>query len=578
MRRVINLLVLATLVGAGIGGVQPARAAERSFPETNQTVGGRMLDFWNVNGGLAVFGLPISDQRSERTDVGRFAVQHFERARLELHPEHQAPYDVLLGRLGDDLLRRQGRDWRTEPNQDNPLGGSCLRFEQTQRDVCGPFLDYWRSHGLRDPRLNPYQRSLALFGLPLTGVKMERNTSGDNVLTQWFERARFEYHPNNPQPYTVLLGRLGAENYAPQNPNGGITRYKTVALPDIGRTLTIPVGFEIQTIGEGLRRPRFMAQDADGTLYVAEQDAGEVTRWRDTNGDGKLEKQQTFAADLPIVSSLAFTPEGLVAATETELVLLRPGQHGSVTRQVLTSLPSGSRDLYGHRTRTVILGPDNKLYVSIGSSCDLCEETDPLRATVTRYNRDGSQPEIVARGLRNSVGIAFRPGTSELWGVDNGRNGLGEHLPPEELNLLVQGGDYGWPYCHGDRQTSPEFNNPARCANTIAPAWTMDAHTAPLGLNFYDGLNFPPTYQGHAIIARHGAAASEVARLSGYDVIRVGFKNGRPVSQETLVSGWLVDNAWWGRPAGVLVDRDGSLIISDDGSGRLYRLRYTGNV
>jgi glucose/arabinose dehydrogenase len=578
MRRAITLLALAILAGAALISVRPAQAAERTFPETNQTVGGPLLDFWNSNGGLPVFGLPISDQRSERTDVGRFAVQHFERGRLELHPENQAPYNVLLGRLGDDLLRRQGRDWHAEPNQGNPLGGSCLRFDQTEREVCGPFLDYWRSHGLRDPRLNQHQRSLALFGLPLTGVKRERNTSGDEVLTQWFERARFEYHPNNPNPYKVLLGRLGAETYAPQSPNGEPTRYRTVTLPELGRTLTIPVGFEIQLIADGLRRPRFMAQGDDGTLYVAEQDAGEVTRWRDTNGDGKLEQQATFATGLPLVSSLAFTPDGLIAATETQLVLLRPGSDGIARKQVLAELPSGSRDLYGHRTRTVVQGPDGRLYVSIGSSCDLCVEQDPLRATITRYNRDGTQPEVMARGLRNSVGIAFRPGTQELWGVDNGRNGLGEQQPPEELNRIVQGGDYGWPYCHGNRQPSPEYTAAARCADTLPPAWTMSAHTAPLGLAFYDGLNFPPVYQGDAIVARHGAAASEVAQISGYDLLRIRFKSGVPVEQETLIGGWLVDNQWWGRPAGVLVDRDGSLIISEDGTGKLYRLRYTGSL
>lgn len=573
MHRWIKLLMLSMML---VGTIQPALAASRTFPETNQTVSGGVLDFWNQNGGLAVFGLPISDQRSERTDAGRFTLQHFERERLELHPENAAPYDVLLGRLGDDLLRRQGRDWRNESNQGNPLGGTCQRFNETQRDVCGPFLRYWQTHGLRDPKLNPYQRSLALFGLPLTGVKSERNTSGDTVLTQWFERARFEYHPNKPEPYKVLLGRLGAELYMPQSPNGEPTRYKTVNLPEIGQTLTVPTGFDIQLIAQGLRRPRFMAQDADGTLYVAEQETGEVTRWRDTNGDSKLEKQPTFATDLPIVSSLAFTSNGLVAATETQLVLLRPGADGVARKQVLTALPSGSRDLYGHRTRTVIVGPDGKLYVSIGSSCDVCEETDPLRATVTRYNQDGTQPEVFARGLRNSVGIAFRPGTQELWGVDNGRNGLGDAQPPEELNHLRRGVDYGWPYCHGDRVPSPEFNNSGRCAGTGAPEWTTDAHTAPLGLAFYDGVQFPPSYQGDAITARHGTAPSEVSQLKGYDVVRVRFKDGKPVGEETLVSGWLVNNKWWGRPVGLLVDRDGTLIISDDGSGRLYRLRYTG--
>lgn len=577
MQRTIHLICLLLLVGMITTNAKPARAATQTFPETNQSVTGVFLDFWNINGGLPVFGLPISDQRSERTNAGRFTLQHFERERLELHPENAAPYNMLLGRLGDDLLRRQGRDWRNEPSIDNSLGGACVRFEQTDRQVCGPFLQYWLSRGLRDPNLNAYQRSLALFGLPLTGVKLERNTSGDEVLTQWFERARFEYHPNNPEPYKVLLGRLGAEAYAPQSPNGEPTRYVTKTLAN-GHTLEVPAGFDIQLIAEGLRRPRFMALDARNTLYVAEQEAGAITRWRDTDGNGTLEAQGTFATDLPIVSSLTFTGARIVAATETQLVFFdsASAEEGNTVRTGTVELPSGSRDLYGHRTRTVILGPDNKLYISIGSSCDLCEETDPLRATVTRYNLDGTQPEVVARGLRNSVGIAFRPGTNDLWGVDNGRNGLGDQQPPEELNKLVQGGDYGWPYCQGNRVPSPEFNNATRCATTIAPEWQMQAHTAPLGLTFYDGLNFPPTFQGDAIVAVHGTAASEVSRLAGYNIVRIRFKDGKPVAQEDLVRGWLVDNQWWGRPVGLLVDRDGSLIISDDGAGRLYRLRYTG--
>jgi glucose/arabinose dehydrogenase len=574
MRRIIGLATLVIVV-FGSFNAQLVRAASRTFPETGQTVSGRILDFWNQNGSVPVFGLPISDQRLERTIVGRFTLQHFERNRLELHPENAAPYDVLLGRLGDEVLQRQGRDWRNEPNQGNPLGGSCMRFEQTQRDVCGPFLAYWRMHGLQDPKLNGYQRSLALFGLPLTGVKMERNTSGNQVLTQWFERARFEYHPSNPQAHRVLLGRLGAEHHMPQTPNGEPTPYVTVPVAGTDRTLTIPKGFSITLIAEGLRKPRFMALGEDGTVYVAEQDAGEVTRWRDTNGDGRLEKQPVFATDLPHVSSLAFTPDGLVAATETQLVLLRPGSDKGAEKRVLTTLPDiGSPQ--GHRTRTVVYGPDGKLYVSIGSSCNLCIETNPLRATVTRYNADGTQPEVVARGLRNAVGITFRPGTDELWGIDVGRNGLGDTEPPEELNKLVLGGDYGWPYCHGNRTPSPEYNDAARCATTIPPLLGMEAHSTPLGMAFYDGLNFPSNYQGDLIVARRGSMPSQAAQLRGYDVLRIRFKDGQPVAQEDLVRGWLVNNTGWGRPVGALVDRDGSLIISDDTAGRLFRLRYTG--
>ncbi|CAA9370027.1 MAG: L-sorbosone dehydrogenase, partial [uncultured Chloroflexia bacterium] len=218
--------------------------------------------------------------------------------------------------------------------------------------------------------------------------------------------------------------------------------------------------------------------------------------------------------------------------------------------------------------------PDGDLYLSIGSSCDVCVENDPRRATVMRYNADGTNGSIFARGLRNSVGIAFRPGTEELWGVDNGRNLLGDNEPVEELNHLQQGRDYGWPYCHGDRKPNPEFNDTERCKGTEPPAWSMAPHIAPLGLAFYSGLQLPPSYQGDAIVGVHGS--SELAQPQGYNVVRIHFENGRPVRQEDLVRGWLVNGKWWGRPVGVLVANDGSIIISDDESGRLYRLRYTG--
>ena len=176
--------------------------------------------------------------------------------------------------------------------------------------------------------------------------------------------------------------------------------------------------------------------------------------------------------------------------------------------------------------------------------------------------------------MRNSVEIAYHPRTSELWGVNNGRNLLGDQKPVEELNHIRMGKDYGWPYCHGSRKPNPEFNDPARCAGTEVPEWTMAPHIAPLGLTFYDSLQFPPSYQGDAIVGVHGSA--ELAQPQGYNVVRIHFQDGRPVRQEDLVRGWLVDGQWWGRPVGVLVANDGSLIISDDGAGRLYRLRYTG--
>jgi glucose/arabinose dehydrogenase len=554
----------------------PVDAAERSrlFPETGFTVTGRLLEFWESNGALPVFGLPVSEERVERTAEGRFTVQHFERERFERHPGNAPPYDVLLGRLGDELLRKAGRDWRSE-QPGTPRDG-CHYFTETRHTVCEPFLSYWRRNGLRDPRLDAYQRSLALFGFPLTEPAMEVNSSGDRVLTQWFERARFEFHPNNPTQFQVLLGRLGADAYDPANSTGP-TRYRRVTLPGLGRSLEVALGFTIEVIAGDLGRPRFMAMDPAGNLFVGEVAGGRVLRLR-PQPDGGFSAPEVVADGFVVPHSVAFVDGQLYVAAENEIVRLADldPQGRARTRQVIVAnLPSGATDMYGHRTRTIVQGPDGKLYVSIGSSCDVCVENDPRRATITRYNPDGSGEEIFARGLRNSVGIAFHPGTNELWGVDNGRNLLGDNEPVEELNLIRQGRDYGWPYCHGDRVPNPEFNDAARCAATEPPLWSMAPHIAPLGLTFYDALQFPPSYQGDAIVGVHGSA--ELAQPQGYNVTRIHFQNGRPVREEALVRGWLVGNEVWGRPVGVLVANDGSLIISDDGAGRLYRLRYTGH-
>jgi glucose/arabinose dehydrogenase len=574
----LALILFAALV-PGASATTNAQAGGRLFPETGFRVGGRFLSFWEQNGGLPVFGYPNSDQRSERGTEGVFGTQWFERERFELHPENRAPYDVLLGRLGDELLRRQGRDWRGLP-QGSPQPG-CLFFEQTRHSLCQPFLSYWRANGLEfdGRRGKSYEESLALFGLPLTEPAVETNSSGATVLTQWFERARFEYLPNNPDPYKVLLGRLGAEAFDPQAGNGP-TQYHQVRQPGWPAPLEVPVGFTVEEVASGLKGPRFMARDADGSIVFGSSGTSEVVRLRDTDGDGRYETARTVAGGLPFVHSVAFVNGQLYAAAETQVVRLADfdARDAARTRQVvIDNLPGGATDLYGHRTRTLIVGPDGKLYLSVGSSCDVCQEDTSLRAAVLRANADGSGLEVFAGGLRNSVGIAFRPFTSELWGADMGRNNIGDGIPPEELNLIAQGRNYGWPYCYGDRAPNPEYNDPARCATTEPPRLTFPAHWAPLGLAFYDQVGFPPSYIGDAIIAFHGSAKDQIASYrSGYNVVRVRFKDGQPTSYEDLVRGWVVNNEAWGRPAGVLVMPDGSVLISDDFGGRIFRVRYTG--
>jgi glucose/arabinose dehydrogenase len=559
----------------------PAQAREQCFSETDMCVADAFLTFWERNGGLPVFGLPLGDRRAERSPEGQFDTQWFERERFEAHPEQRAPYNVQLGHLGDELLRRHGRDWQTFP-KGQPREG-CQFFEQTGHTLCEPFLSYWHSHGLEfdGRRGTSAAESLALFGMPLSEPDMETNSSGDTVLTQWFERARFEHHPANPPAYQVLLGRLGAELFD-LAPAGGEVQYAAFQAPGWPHALEVPAGFTIEEVASGLSRPRFMALDpANGSLLVAEAGAGRVTRLFSTGSSGRYNVSQVVADGFEQMHSVAFAHVGeawqLLVADERRLVRLANFDEGGRARDVTTllELPGGSRDLYGHRTRTVAQGPDGKLYLSVGSSCDVCVEDDQQRATILRLDPDGGQVEIYASGLRNTVGFDWRS-DGTLWGADMGRNNLGGQAPPDELNRLERGQNYGWPYCYGNRVPNPEFNDAARCAASTPPAFDFPAHWAPLGLIFYQQLGFPPSYQGDALVAFHGTAVDQVQDLSGYRVSRVRFRAGQPVALEDLVRGWLAGGQAWGRPVGLLVLPDGSLLISDDLSGRIYRLRYVG--
>jgi hypothetical protein len=210
---IVPFLLIAVMI------LQPLQAnaadANRScFNETGFCMEGRIKQYWEQNGGLAVFGFPISDQHQELVEGKPFQVQVFQRNRLELHPENAAPYDVLLGRLGAVRLEQQGRDWtKFGKSAGGPVSADCLAFSDTGQNVCGPFLSYFKTHGLEFDGAagKSYAESLALFGLPISPSVVETNGSGDTVETQWFERARFEYHPNNPDPYKVELGLLGSE-------------------------------------------------------------------------------------------------------------------------------------------------------------------------------------------------------------------------------------------------------------------------------------------------------------------------------------------------------------------------------
>jgi glucose/arabinose dehydrogenase len=205
----------------------------------------------------------------------------------------------------------------------------------------------------------------------------------------------------------------------------------------------------------------------------------------------------------------------------------------------------------------------------------VCVEEDERRATIVRYSPDGSGEEIYARGLRNAVGITFRPGTNELWATNNGRDWLGDDLPPETIYVVAENDDAGWPTCHSGRIEDPDFGGPNACDGILAPAVEMQAHSAPLGLTFYSGQQFPDEYHGDLFVAFHGSWNR--ATPTGYKVVRIPMHSGVPGPTQDFATGWLrEDGSNWGRPVDVLTSADGSLYVSDDSAGVIYRIFYSG--
>jgi glucose/arabinose dehydrogenase len=351
------------------------------------------------------------------------------------------------------------------------------------------------------------------------------------------------------------------------------TVVQSVVSPD--HPLTLPAGFGIGVFARGLRDPRMMAIGPDGLLYVAERGAGRVVRLPDANLDGQADQVDVIADGINQPNSLAFGPDGSLYVSETTRVwhFTNPSAQGVFQdrKVIIDNLPSG-----GHATRTLLFSPDgSKLYVSVGSSCNICLETDPRRATIMQYNPDGTGRRVYASGLRNAVGITFRPGTQELWATDNGRDYLGDNLPPETVYQILDGKDYGWPYCHAGRIVDPNFGSANSCQGIQIPVVEMQAHMAPLGLTFYNGTQFPADYQGSLFIALHGSWNSTVP--VGYKVMRVPVVNGQIGQAEDFATGWLTaGGSVWGRPVDVLIAPDGSLLVSDDAGGVIYRIFYKG--
>jgi len=297
-------------------------------------------------------------------------------------------------------------------------------------------------------------------------------------------------------------------------------------------------------------------------------------RLRDADGDGVAEQQVVAVRDLDRPHGMAVRDGALYVATTGAVVrvALDPATGAAVgAPQVIARYSAGG----GHWTRTVLFGPDGGMYVSIGSTCNVCEERTPDRAAVMRYDTDGRNGRVYARGLRNAVGMAVHPETREIWVTQHERDNLRpdhQDLPYEEINILRDGADFGWPYCHGDRVPNPEFGDPARCATTLPPALTMQAHSAPLGITFLSRATaLPEALRSDALVAFHGSWNRDVP--TGAKVVRVRVREGKPVGVEDFLVGWQdARGRRWGRPVDVLVAGDGAVLISDDQAGTIYRV------
>ena len=341
----------------------------------------------------------------------------------------------------------------------------------------------------------------------------------------------------------------------------------------VERTLTLPDGFEIAVFAAGMARARFMAWSSEGDLLISETlpSNGKVYVLPDRDHDGVADDRVVFAQGLRSPHGLAFYQNYLYVAEETRVVrfVWQGGQPAAGPPEaIVEGLPGG-----GHITRTIGFGPDDKLYLSVGSSCNVCLEADERRAAITQYNPDGSGGRVYARGLRNAVGFIWRPGTDEFWATNMGRDNLGDDMPPETINLVRDGADFGWPYCHNGTIPDPQFASRGSCANVARPAVEMQAHSAPLGLRFYTGEMFPPDFDGDLLVAFHGSWNR--TEPTGYKLVRVRFQDGRPTGQvEDFVTGWLAGGDDWGRPVDVIVSADGSVYLSDDSLGVVYRITF----
>ncbi|WP_241738917.1 PQQ-dependent sugar dehydrogenase [Pontibacter beigongshangensis] len=352
------------------------------------------------------------------------------------------------------------------------------------------------------------------------------------------------------------------------------SRAATFQSEDLQR-LTLPEGFHIEYYARNVTDARSMAISPSGIVFVGTRSNDKVYALVDREGDGVAEEVVEVATGLDTPNGVAFR-DGALFVAEVGRILRFPNIEKTFRNKpkfevVTDEYPTDQH----HGWKYIAFGPDGKLYVPVGAPCNICK-SEPIYASITRVNPDGSGLEIFAEGVRNSVGFDWHPATKELWFTDNGRDMMGDNLPPDELNRAPEKGmHFGYPYCHAGTISDPDFGSERNCLDFIKPAQNLSPHGAALGMKFYTGSMFPEEYRNQIFIAEHGSWNR--SDKIGYRLMLASLDgNGKVTAYKPFAEGWLQNGTDdWGRPVDVLVMPDGALLVSDDKNNAVYRITYT---
>ncbi|HEY6643394.1 PQQ-dependent sugar dehydrogenase [Povalibacter sp.] len=351
---------------------------------------------------------------------------------------------------------------------------------------------------------------------------------------------------------------------------GAASAVASPATDKVIANVRLPPGFKLEVYADDVPFARSMTLGSKGTLFVGTR-KGMVYAVSPAAGSGAKRATRTIAEKLNQPNGVAFR-DGALYVAEVSRIIRYDGIEASLDT---IPAPSVVRDDFPkdghHGWKYIAFGPDGKLYVPIGAPCNVCDQ--PKYAAITRMNPDGSDREVFARGIRNTVGFTWHPTTRELWFTDNGRDYLGDDVPPCELNVAPRPGlDFGFPYCHGRDIKDPEFGRLGECSKMTPPVQLLGAHVAPLAVKFYTGTAFPERYRNLVFIAEHGSWNR--SEKSGYRITTVKLDGNKAVSYEPFATGFNRGNEVYGRPVDLLLLEDGSFLVSDDQAGAIYRLSY----